>query len=357
MLIRGVDMVKPNDLPLVSIIVVNYNGIEFIDQCLSTIFNTNYPNFEVILIDNASRDGSLECIKKGFANEDRLRLIENAKNVGPAVAENQGSVLAKGKYIAFLDNDTEVDPFWLIELVKVLESDYTIGAAQSKLLNIEDRKKYDCAGDYLGPLGFLIERARYAQDEGQFDFIIDILSAKSAASIIRKDIIDRIGGFDEGYYMFLEETDLSWRVWLAGFRVVFIPNSIVYHAFGTSRKKFKRYYSKYLVRYYGCRNYISTLIKNLQLLNLIKILPIHIGCWSLLAIFFALKGNFEDTFYILKGIGWNIINLGSLLKSRHLVNTRIRKVKDSFILSRVMDKKEVGYYWGKAISYLVGRKF
>ena len=175
--------------------------------------------------------------------------------------------------------------------------------------------------------------------------------------IIRNSIFKKIVGFDEDYFMYLEETDLSWRVWLSGYRVVFIPQSKVYHAFNTPKKSFKRYYRKNIVRYYGCRNYISTLVKNLGLRNLIKILPPHLACWLLLSFLFFLKGNFADSFYILKGIGWNFLNINLLLKKRRFININIRKVSDREILGRVMEKKKMGYYLGKAFAYLTGRSF
>lgn len=341
---------------LASVIIVNHNGIEFVDACLRSVLSNNYPNFEVIFVDNASTDGSLEYVKKTFGSDKHLKFVENPASLGPAVGRNRGAAVAGGKYLVFLDNDTQVNRDWIIELVSVFEEDASIGAGQSKLLRT-GTNLYDCAGDYLGPLGFLIERARYAQDRGQFDFIADILSAKSAASIIKRDLFEKIGGFDTDFYMYLEETDLSWRVWLAGYRVVFIPEAKVYHAFNSAKKDFKRYYSKRLVRHYGCRNYISTLVKNLEFINLIRFLPLHIGCWFLLSLFFALKGNFEDTFYILTGIGWNILNIGLLLRKRQLINSNIRVVSDRAILNIIMDKRRLGYYLGKAFAYVMGKAF
>ena len=341
---------------LVSVIIVNHNGRDFVDDCLTSVLNSNYPHFDVIFVDNASTDGSLRHVKEKFGGDSRLRFVENSASLGPAVGRNRGAKIAKSKYLIFLDNDTKVDPDWINELTKVLENDNSIGAAQAKLLRM-GTDEYDCAGDYLGPLGFLIERARGAKDEGQFDYITDILSAKSVASIIRKDIFDKIGNFDESYYMYLEETDLSWRVWLSGHRVVFVPNSIVYHAFNTPRKDFKRYYPKYVVRYYGCRNYISTLVKNLEFINLLKILPLHMVCWFLISILFLFRFNLADTFYIWRAMGWNIFHFGSLLKKRYYINADIREVHDHDILSRVMDKRNIGYYLGKAFSYVSGKAF
>ncbi|MEK6728353.1 MAG: glycosyltransferase family 2 protein [Candidatus Omnitrophota bacterium] len=341
--------------PLVSIIIVNHNGIEFVNTCLRSVLNCAYGNFEVIFVDNGSTDESLEYVKKVFGR--RLTFVENRASLGPAVGRNKGVKLAKGKYLIFLDNDTQADSNFIAELIKILEADYSIGAAQAKLLRMGTGNLYDCAGDYLGPLGFLIERSGSAKDTGQFDYIADILSAKSAASIIKKELFDKIGGFDEDFYMYLEETDLSWRVWLSGLRVVFIPQAKVYHAFNTPKKDFKRYYPKYIVRYYGCRNYITTLIKNLNFFSLIRVLPLHLVCWILLACFFALRMSFYDAFLILKGIGWNIMNTGALIKKRNFINTNIRKVSDSGILEKIMKKRNITYYSGKGLAYLTGRPF
>jgi len=319
------------------------------------VIKSRYPRKEIIVVDSMSTDDSRELVKKKSSKLKNLKLIEVPHHYGTDRSRNIGAAVAKGEYLAFLDNDTEVDPLWLNELIKVMEPDKSIGAAQSKLLKIKPRNQYDCAGDYLGPLGFLIERSQEAKDTGQFDFITEIFSAKTASSIIRTKIFKHIGGFDESLFKYLEETDLSWRVWLAGYRIIFVPKSVVYHAFGTVKKDSGRYYSKKF-RYYGCRNYIATLIKNLELKNLIKILPLHIACWFLLSFFFILKGNFEEGTCLLRGIGWNFFNLGLLWQKRRGINTKIRKVSDKAIFDKVMAKRSLGFYFGRGFRYLTGRK-
>lgn len=347
----------PQNFPLVSVIIVNHNGIEFVDACLRSVLNNNYPYFEVIFVDNASEDKSLEYVKKTFGSDTRLRFIENKASLGPAVGRNKGIAAAKGSYAAFLDNDTVVDKDWLSELVKVFDSDPAIGAAQSKLLRIEQRDFFDSTGDYLTPLGFLSERARGAKDTGQFDYVCDIFSAKSASSIVRKEVLDRIGAFDEDYYMYLEETDLCWRVWLSGYRVVFIPGSVVYHAYGTKKKAKAEYYPAYVVRYYGCRNYIATLIKNLGTLSLLKILPFHILSWSCLALMFMLKARLKDAMWIIKASLWNAVNIRALLQKRSVIQKKIRVIKDSRLMPKIMVSKSLAYYLGKSVSYIYGRAY
>ena len=344
------------ETPLVSVVIVNHNGIEFVDTCLSSVLGNNYPHFEVIFVDNGSTDGSLDYAKANFGNNPRLSFIENAASLGPAVGRNRGIAKAVGKYVIFLDNDTEVDKSWITELVMVLETDQNIGAAQSKLLRTEPRNVFDYAGDYLTPFGFLSERARSTQDKGQFDYICEIFSAKSAASVIRKDVLDKIGGFDEDFYMYLEETDLCWRVWLSGHRVVFIPRSVVYHAYGTKKKQNTRYYPEYVLRYLGCRNYISTLIKNLGCVSLIKILPLHIASWLLLSAMYLFKLKLRDAFWVVKAVFWNLTNI-RLFKKRFFIQCNIRKVKDSQIMPKIMISRPLKYYFEKAISYIYVRPY
>ncbi len=338
--------------PLISVIIVNYNGIEFVDECLKSVLGSRYPGYEVIFVDNGSTDGSREFVKNKFAGDARMRFVDNHASLGPAVGRNRGAGVARGKYLVFLDNDTRVDPGWLAEFTSVFENDLSVGAAQAKLLRMDTDNLYDCAGDYLGPLGFLIERSRGKKDTGQFDFIADILSAKSAASVIRTDLFRKLGGFDEDYYMYLEETDLSWRVWLAGLRVVFIPKAIVYHAFNTPRKGFKRYYPKKTVRFYGCRNYITTLIKNLEFGSLIKILPLHIFSWLAISVLFLLKGDFADSWHILTGVYWNVLNINTVLKKREFNNRQIRVVGDEAVLSRIKSKERPSDYFKKLSIYV-----
>lgn len=337
--------------PLVSVIIVNHNGIDFIGDCLKSVLESKYGNLEVIFVDNGSSDGSIKFVRENF-NDRRLKIIANNGSLGPAKGRNIGAREAGGKYLIFLDNDTKIEAGAIAELIKPLEREETIGAAQAKLLRMGMDRMYDCAGDYLGPLGFLIERSKGVRDIGQFDYQADILSAKSAASVIRSGLFKDIGGFDDDYYMYLEETDLSFRVWLSGFRVVFAPNAVVYHAFNTPKKKAKKYYSRYIVRYCGCRNYISTLIKNLQFRSLLKILPLHICSWVTIAFLFLFKGSIADFYYIVKGISWNIFNIGLLIKKRNKINNQIRRVSDRQVFLKIKSQETLGDYFKKLSLYL-----
>jgi GT2 family glycosyltransferase len=335
---------------LVSVIVINFNGKEFLPRLLHSLLKTDYKEFEVIFVDNASRDGSVEYVRENFKDE-RIFIIENDRNYGPAAARNIGFSKARGEYIAFLDNDTEVDSQWLTELVKVFEGDSKIAVAQCKLLDMVERNRFDYAGDYLTPLGFLAERARSAKDTGQFDYICDILSGKSAAMMMCSDIIKKIGGFDGDYFILLEDTDIFWRAWLAGYRSVFIPRAIVYHAFGTEKKPQQRYYTSFMIRYYGCRNYMITLIKNLGIINLIYILPIQMISIFMVGIMFLIHLQFEDSKWIFRALAW-ILGHPVYLSEKRRITQNLRVVTDTILMQKLMVKKPFKYYIGKALSYI-----
>lgn len=329
--------------PLVSVVIVNWNAREHLRGCLKSIIKSDYSKLEIIIVDNASTDGGIDYISKIFG-PDSFRIIRNKKNFGPARAASQGIKKAKGKYISILANDVKVHRACFKEIVKTMESDTKIGVCQAKLLLMDNPKVFDHAGEYLTPFGFLYNRiAGREKDTGQFDQVEEIFSGKGTALTIRAETINKAGSYDEDYFMYLEETDFCWRVWLQGYKVVFVPKAIIYHDTGTATKSLSKRGRRMLVKYYGTRNYITTLIKNLGPLWLVKMLPLHILLWLGIAVFFILKLRVGEAFYILKGIGWNLFNLRKIIRKRKLVQTA-RGVKDDKIMPIIMKKIGLSYF-------------
>lgn len=331
--------------PLVSIIIINYNGKLYLEQCLESVFQTDYPNYEVIVVDNGSNDGSVEYVRELCdRGKERLRLIENHENCGPSFARNEGMKDTKGAYIAFLDNDTKPDRLWLKEAIPVLESDCSIGACQCKLLLDSSDSVIDCVGEYLGQNGFLVHVVISGEEKdiGQYDHIGEIFAAKSAGMIARKSVLDKIGGFDEDYFIYVEETDLCWRIWLQGHKVVLAPHSIVYHKFGTTSIILPDKIN-YLVKFHGTKNYIATLTKNLEFKNLLKILPVHIIMWLGIAFIFLLKRQIKSTKWILQGVFWNFANYQNIMRKRKIIQKQ-RVVRDGEIFPKIIRKRRLGYF-------------
>jgi hypothetical protein len=299
---------------------------------------TDYSNFEVILIDNGSSDGSSDFANDKFGHDPRLKIVENGINLGFAEANNIGVRHSHGEYVALLNSDTVVDKRWLTELTRVMENNVSIGAAQSKLLLMDQPTRYDCAGGFLDYSGGTYTRGQFATDKGQYEKVEDIFTCKGAAMILRRDILRKVGLFDPAYFFYYEETDLCWRIWLAGYKVVYVPSSVVYHKRegsipkGTSQQIF---FKVYLVN----KNRITTLLKNYETRNLFA----NLAPWLLLEARNILSAGLRgyrrsNVLYCLassKAILWNLENLSSIWKKRLYVQKNVRRVRDSEVKRRM----------------------
>lgn len=226
------------NLPFVSIITVNYNGKKYLRKCLDSIYKLNYPKnkFEIIVVDNCSTDDSINYVRKNFP---KVKIFKNDIN-NYCRANNLGIKVAKGKYIAILNNDTKVDQNWLIELVKVIELDKSIGVVGSKILlpdgRIQNAGHIEFPNFYWSERGFGEEKEKYNKLEG-------IVSLCGAAVLYRKKSLEDTGLFDEDFVIYMEDVDMSFRLRKSGWKVVFVPNSIVYHTFhGSATEDFSRLY-------------------------------------------------------------------------------------------------------------------
>jgi hypothetical protein len=327
--------------PKVSIVILNYEGMNYVEGCLDSVLHTNYPSFEVIFVDNASTDESLQYAKRRFGHDPRLKFVENDRNYGFSLGMNIGARHANGKYVVFLNNDLEVDANWLKESIKVMESDRTIGVIQPKLLLMNNHKRFNTCGHMLTPYGFLCGRGDGEVDEGQFDYLAEIFGANGAAMIVRREVLEEVGIFDPDYFLLWEETDLCWRVWLRGYRVVFVPNSVVYHDVGgweksTSEEPIVLAQQKAYHSFLGYRNSLITLMKNLEFKNLVKVIPSYI----LISLGVGLVQDLEAkvlTFpLIAKSIVWIISNFRQVIKKRLRVQYLIRKKTDAEIMPCIM---------------------
>jgi GT2 family glycosyltransferase len=329
--------------PLVSIIIVNYNGIKFIKRCLNSVLNSDYPNFEVIFVDSASIDGSYELVKESFSFDARLRIIRIAENLGSPECRNIGARNAKGDLLVFLDNDTEVNRSWLKEMVKVFLSDSTIGAAQCKIIQLYNQRLIDSAGQSIDFLGYGYPRSN-EEDKGQYNRVEDVFYADGAALVIRRLVCNQVSLnnslFDADYFpVYADDLDLCWRVRLRGYRVVFISTSVVYHA-RTAANLYKL--SSRLI-FSHAKNRIMTLIKNYSLGNLIKYIPLLLFFETIRAMI-LLKTKPDHSIAILKAIQWNLKNLKKTWKKRLIVQQLIRKVPDSYIMKHMMKFTPVHLY-------------
>jgi GT2 family glycosyltransferase len=245
-----------------SIIIVTWNALEHLKRFLPSVAESVYPDFEIIIADNASSDGSAEWVKKAFP---QCRVVTFDRNYGYCGGNNRAVKYTEGDVLIFLNNDVEVDPHWLKPLAESF-SDPGNGIVQPKMLSVEQKDHFEyagAAGGWIDRLGYPFCRGRIfdtvEQDNGQYDEPAEIFWASGAAFAVRKELFLKLGGFDEDFEFHMEEIDLCWQAHKAGDRIVSQPRSVVYHLgggslpMGSPRKV-----------YYNYRNSLIMLTKNID---------------------------------------------------------------------------------------------
>ena len=213
-----------------SIVIITYNSIIFIKHCLDSVFAQDYQHFEIIIVDNGSKDGTVSFIK---ANYPQAILIENEKNLGACKARNQGIEVAQGKWVLTLDCDIILEKDFLNKIISfVKEKEETIGIFQPKILKIDKKTIYSC-GIYLTKLRRFYDIGKDEPDNGKFDKQRYIFGACSAATIYKRKMLEDIredtGYFDERLFFLVEDVDLAWRAQKRGWKAIFYPEAICYH--------------------------------------------------------------------------------------------------------------------------------
>jgi GT2 family glycosyltransferase len=251
----------------VSVVIVNYRSAEHVLAAVAGLRALDWPaeHLEIIVVDNASGDGSPQILR---ADAPDVVLVESATNTGFAGGCNLGVSHATGDYVAFLNPDARPDRRWLSAAIDVLESDSTIGCVASKVLDWEGIElDYASVGMSFDGQGYKLDAGE--PDRGQFDEAADVLFPTGSAMVMPLELYRRLGGFDERYFMFFEDVDLGWRLWLGGHRVRYVPSSLAYHRHHATMERLGSYFESYLL----ARNAIYTVYKNYDDQNLARILP------------------------------------------------------------------------------------
>ena len=278
-------------MKLVSIIIPHYNGKELLYNCINSIYqNIQIENFEIIIVDNGSTDDSVQNIEQLFSD---IVIITNETNVGYSGGCNIGAQNAKGKYLLFLNNDTEHSKEWVEKLVNFLDSHPDTFAVQPKILNIKNKEYFDYAGGaggFLDHFGFPYVKGRIfntlEKDTGQYDEPSEIFWSSGAAMMVRADIFNQLNGFDEVYFAYMEEIDLCWRMHNYGFKTMSIGSSKVKHIGGATLAPSPQ---KVFLNH---RNSLCMLTKNLPRKVLYRRLFVRL-CWDGFAgVYYFLRFNF-----------------------------------------------------------------
>ena len=274
--------------PLVAVVVLNYNGVHYLQKFLPGVLACGYSNKKVIVADNASTDNSVAMLKNQFP---QVELILLDKNYGFAEGYNRALAQVQADYFVLLNNDVEVTPNWITPIIQLMESDAAIAACQPKILQYGNRTNFEYAGacgGWIDSLGYAFSRGRVFDvceaDTGQYNQPQNVFWASGAAMFVRAEAYKKLGGLDGWFFAHMEEIDLCWRMQLAGYKVMCNPQSVVYHVGGgtlpkgNSRKVFLNF-----------RNNLVMMVKNLPWYQKIYKLPFRV----LLDVAFAFKNLLE----------------------------------------------------------------
>lgn len=241
------------NLPLISVVVLNWNGDRTIERCLRSLEEQTYRPLEIIVVDNASTDGSADLVRERFPD---VKLVLNEKNLGFGGGNNVGIRASNGKYIMMLNNDTRLEPNCIEELKKSIEKDERYGASASKILLEYEDNLIDAAGIVVCPDGLSIGRGRLEKRD-RFDNEEEVFFGSDCACLYRREMLEDIGLYDEDFFAYADETDMGWRAQFAGWRCIYNPRAIVYHSHSASSGSYSPF-KAFLVE----RNRIWVAIKN-----------------------------------------------------------------------------------------------
>jgi len=304
-----------SDLPSVDIIIVNYNSGQDLLKCLESLETTEA---QIIVVDNASTDGTPDLVVRSFP---QVRLLRSESNLGFGAGNNLGCEESEAKYLTFLNPDTTVEPGWLDALVSALEADPRAGLATSRILLEDDPGTVNTCGHDHHLSGLTLCRG-LGQPAGEFTTLEQISAVSGAATLIRRDLFTRLGGFDPDFFLYMEDTDLSLRARLAGCACIFAPASVIYHRYSLSFSSLKTFYQE--------RNRYLMLLKIYRWPTLFFLSPAlllaELVTWG-----FSL---FRDRAHLgnkLKAYRWIIRNWGLVMRKRRQTQA-LRAVSDRQLL-------------------------
>ena len=270
----------------VSVVTPNYNGKDFLYAYFESLIKNSNEIGEVIIVDNGSRDGSQEFIRNYREKVDfPIVLIENSQNLGFAEAVNQGISKARYDYIFSLNNDTVVEKSAILELLNLLNTDGRIFSVSSKMIQFDNPKLVDDAGDDYTLLAYTKKRGNN-QNLNKFIEVSEIFSSCAGAALYRKDLLEELGGFDSEFFAYMEDVDLGYRARINGYKNLFCPNAIVYHMGSATTGS---QYNEFKVRL-AARNNVWVVYKNLPIpQKIVNVLFLFLG-FLIKYVFFLKKG-------------------------------------------------------------------
>lgn len=317
----------------VTVVIPNWNGRDLLGPCLESLYRQEFQDFHTIVVDNGSSDESIPFVQEHYP---QVTVIRFEKNTGFSVAVNAGISAANTPYIALLNNDTEVHPLWLSEIVRAIDDAPQAGSAASKILFFPETGSVNSAGDEFSFFGVAYQRRLMRGDSDLFNESTYVFSPCAAAALYRKQLFETIGLFDEVFFAYQEDVDIGFRAQLAGYRCLFVPKAIVYHKYQMTSSRVSS-----LRIYLNERNKYFVLIKNLPTRLILFCLPLVALHEALCFIKALTRGYLRIYFKALKDV-WG--HFPHMLRTRRYIQTH-RVVDDAYVRSLMRFREPFRFFF------------
>jgi len=306
--------------PIVNIIIVTLERYDFTEKCLASLLASGYEKLKIFLVDNGSRLEAYQDFFNRHGENPKIEFIRSEKNLGFGAGCNLALNKISAGYIAFLNNDTEVEKDWLEPIIGYMEAHPEVGACQPKIKDIARKDYFEyagAAGGFMDVYGYPFSRGRIfytvEKDEGQYDNIVDLAWCSGTAMVTKKEALEKVGYFDEIFFMYSEEVDWCWRLKRVGYRLISLPDSVVYHH-GMGTMKMSRSYKK---TFYLHRNSLIVLLKNYNIRSLIKYLPGRVFLDIVSFFYYLIQHPFNlNWFAVIRAYSSLIIHWPMIIKKR-----------------------------------------
>jgi GT2 family glycosyltransferase len=292
--------------PLISVIIVNYNGRKFLPDCLTSIFQQTYFPLEVIMVDNASNDGSVEYVQQNFPD---VKLFIQSTNLGFAGGTNAGIRKSAGDFILTLNNDTIIFPHFIDELIKPMVSDTSVGMCASKMVFPDGR--INSTAICISRSGAAWDRGLGEVDHGQYEVAEEVFGPCAGAALYRSTMLEKIGLFDEDFFLYMEDVDLAFRARLSGWKCTYVSSARVIHFHGGSTAP-----GSDISVYYGNRNLLWYVVKNFPKRTLLIFMPWIVGRNIAVVPYYLLKNKGRA---IIKAKVDSVKGLAKIIKKRQRI--------------------------------------
>ncbi len=324
--------------PLVSIIILNYNGADLLPACLDSLRGLAYPRYEVIVVENGSTDNSLQVL----AGYPWVKVVRTERNLGSSGGYNFGLPHSQGEFVLMMNNDMIANREFVSVLSEYLVAHPEVGIVQGKMILPRSKGALEVCGSFLTRYGFPYHYGYYKPDGPKYQRSYPVFTGKGACMMFRRRVIEAAGGyyFNPEFFCYYEETDLCHRAWLAGYETHFVASPPIQHLSGVTIARSEN--AGFNLHYY-LRNMMFSLLTNLELPSLLRIMPLYLAIFLSSMTLSALIGRWPSAQSHWRALAYNLCNFKKIRQQRRRIRA-IRKKSDREIFLKVLRNPRLEYF-------------